>query len=145
MKKEKSNRRIFPNKLLYLPIPVHYAAKLWKEWYKLKLHKSSKEPEIYYYFNANEEKMWMFRHKYYNETGNRKEKKKRGFNTEKAALKSLLEVKTALLSGESKQVEYDQIAVGKWLDLWYETNKKNGNQLLAFKENLLLEFISSQH
>ncbi|WP_342577231.1 tyrosine-type recombinase/integrase [Psychrobacillus sp. FSL K6-2843] len=89
----------------------------------MKLHKSSKEPEIYYYYNVNKEKMWMYRHKYYDNTGKRKEKKKSGFTSEKAALKSLLEVKTATLRGESKQIEHDQITVGEWLDIWYETNK----------------------
>ncbi|ALC85737.1 recombinase XerC [Bacillus sp. FJAT-22090] len=92
------------------------------EWYKLKLHKSSKEPEIYYYFNVNEEKIWMYRHKYYDKLGKRKEKKKSGFKTEKEALKSLFEVKAATLRGDSKQVEHDQITVAEWLDIWYETH-----------------------
>lgn len=79
----------------------------------MKLHKSSKEPEIYYYFNTNNEKLWMFRHKYYDKTGKRREKKKSSFKTEKAALKELLEVKAVTLRGESKQVEHDQMTVGE--------------------------------
>lgn len=67
--------------------------------------------------------MWMYRHKYYDNMGKRKEKKKSGFTSEKAALRSLLEVKTATLRGETKQVEHDQLTVGQWLDIWYETNK----------------------
>lgn len=89
----------------------------------MKLYKSKKESEIYYYFNAKEDKMWMFRHKYYDTFGKRKEKKKSGFKTEKAALKALIEVKATLLRGESKQVEHDQLTVAQWLDLWYEANK----------------------
>ncbi|MEK3995943.1 tyrosine-type recombinase/integrase [Psychrobacillus sp. FSL K6-2365] len=89
----------------------------------MKLHKSSKEPEIYYYFNVNEEKVWMYRHKYYDNTGKRKEKKKSGFKTEREALKSLMEVKAATLRGEIRQVEHDQLTVGEWLDIWYEMNK----------------------
>lgn len=42
----------------------------------MKLFKSTKEPEIYYYFNAKGEKLWMYRHKFYDATGKRKEKKK---------------------------------------------------------------------
>ena len=80
----------------------------------------------------------MFRHKYYDDNRNRKEKKKRGFNTEKAALKSLLEVKTALMSGESKQVEYDQITVGQWLDIWYETNKKRWKPTTCVQRELTI-------
>lgn len=85
----------------------------------MKLHKTT-EPEVYYYFNSNGEKLWMYRHKYYDDTGRRKEKKKSGFNTEKQAVKALLEVKVAIMRGETKQVEYDQLTVGAWLDMWYE-------------------------
>lgn len=69
--------------------------------------------------------MWMYRHKYYDKAGKRKEKKKSGFKTEKAALKSLLEVKAATIRGDSKQVEHDQLTIGDWLDIWYETNKNS--------------------
>ena len=91
----------------------------------MKLHKSNKDPELYHYFNAKKEKLWMFRHKYYDWTGKRKEKKKSGFKTEKDALKALLEVKAATLRGESKQVEHDQLTIGQWLDIWYETHKND--------------------
>ncbi|WP_217587023.1 site-specific integrase [Lentibacillus saliphilus] len=85
------------------------------------LYKSKKDPEVYYYFNKNNEKLWMFRHKYHDSLGKRKEKKKSGFKTEKAALRALLEVKTATLNGQSKQMENDQLTVAKWLDIWFET------------------------
>lgn len=91
---------------------------------KVKLYKSTKEPEIYHYFNANKEKLWMYRHKYYDAAGKRKEKKKSGFKTEKAALKALLEVKAATLRGETKYIENDNLTVGQWLDIWYESNQK---------------------
>ncbi|MFJ7839882.1 tyrosine-type recombinase/integrase [Lysinibacillus sphaericus] len=91
---------------------------------KVKLYKSAKEPEIYHYFNSNKEKLWMYRHKYYDAAGKRREKKKSGFKTEKAALKALLEVKAATLRGETKHIENDNLTVGQWLDMWYETNQK---------------------
>ncbi len=91
---------------------------------KVKLYKSTKEPEIYHYFNANKEKLWMYRHKYYDAANKRREKKKSGFKTEKAALKALLEVKAATLRGETKHIENDNLTVGQWLDIWYETNHK---------------------
>ena len=107
-----------------LTLSVHYAAKRWKERFGMKLHKSGKDPELYYYFNAKGEKLWMYRHKYNDDTGKRREKKKSGFTSEKTALQALLEVKAATLRGETKQVEYDQITVGEWLDIWYDMNKK---------------------
>jgi len=74
---------------------------------------------------VKEEKMWMYRHKYYDKSGQRKEKKKSGFKTVKAALKGLLEVKAATLSGDVKRVEHDQMTVGQWLDIWYETHQND--------------------
>lgn len=87
----------------------------------MKLHKSKKDPELYYYYNSKKEKMWMYRHKYYDSLGKRKEKKKSGFKTEKDAIKVLLEVKAAVLNGEVKKVENSNLTVSKWLDIWYET------------------------
>lgn len=89
----------------------------------MKLYKSTKEKEVFYYFNAKEEKLWLFRHKYYDGvTGKRKEKKKSGFKTEKAAIQALLEVKAQTLRGETKSIENDNLSVGEWLDIWYEMN-----------------------
>lgn len=85
------------------------------------LHKSKKDNEVYYYYLKNGEKRWMYRHKYYDAFGNRKEKKKSGFKSEKEALKALLEVKSSLLNGQIKKVENNQLTVSQWLDIWYET------------------------
>lgn len=89
----------------------------------MKLYKHPKEQEIYHYFNAKGEKLWMFRDKFYDSTGKRKEKKKSGFTTEKAALKALLEVKAATLRGDTKHIENDNMTVSQWLDIWFEANK----------------------
>ena len=59
---------------------MHTPAKTMKGMVMVKLHKSAKEPEIYYYFNAKNEKLWMYRHKYYDNIGKRKEKKKVDLN-----------------------------------------------------------------
>ncbi len=90
---------------------------------KVKLYKSAKEPEIYYYFNAKGEKLWLYRHKFYDAAGVRREKKKSSFKTEKAALKALLEVKAATLRGETKHIEHDNLTIAQWLDTWLEINK----------------------
>lgn len=88
----------------------------------MKLYKSTKEKEVFYYFNAKEEKLWLFRHKYYDASGKRKEKKKSGFKTEKAAIKALLEVKAQTLRGETKRIDNDNMTISQWLDMWYEMN-----------------------
>lgn len=81
------------------------------------------DDEIYYYFLKNGDKRFMYRHKYYDVLGKRKEKKKSGFRTEKEALRSLLQVKADLLDGQVKKVESGQMTVAQWMDIWYETYK----------------------
>src|SRR5699024_10113431 len=88
----------------------------------MKLHKA-KENEIYYYYLKNGDKRYMYRHKYVDVLGKRKEKKKSGFKTEKSAIRSLLEVRASLINGEVVQVENDSITVSQWLDIWYDMNK----------------------
>lgn len=114
----------------------------------MKLHNTKIDDEIYYYFLKNGEKRWLYRHKYYDSLGKRREKKKSGFKTEKAALRSLLEVKTTLLNGEIKLVENDQITVSQWLDIWYNmsasawkiTTKRNRKSVI---KNLIKPLIGS--
>lgn len=96
-----------------------------KRGLKMKLYKSKKDKEVYYYFLKNGKKRWLYRHKYYDSLGKRREKKKSGFTTEKEALRSLLEVKTSTLSGQTKHIEHSQITVEEWLDIWYETKHRS--------------------
>ncbi|WP_375199502.1 tyrosine-type recombinase/integrase [Lysinibacillus sp. RS11] len=91
---------------------------------KVEYFKSSKEKEIFYYYNAKKEQLWMYRHTYYDSLGKRREKKKSSFKTEKAALRSLLEVKAATVDGATKRIENDNLTVGEWLDMWFEMNQK---------------------
>lgn len=86
----------------------------------MKLHNTN-EKELYYYFLKSGEKRFMYRHKYQDSLGRRKEKKKSGFKTEKTALRSLLEIKAAILNGQDSHIENNQITVSQWLDIWYET------------------------
>lgn len=91
----------------------------------MKLYKSKKEPEVYHYLNKKNDKLWLYRHKYYDVLGKRKEKKRSGFTTEKEAIKALLEIKAQLLNGNHIQVEHSSLTIGQWLDTWYEMNEKN--------------------
>ncbi|GGN59545.1 site-specific integrase [Oceanobacillus indicireducens] len=91
----------------------------------MKLYKTDIDDEVYYYFLKNGEKRWMYRHKYKDTSGKRREKKKSSFETEKAAYRALLKVKADLLDGHHTKVESDQITVSQWLDIWYETYKGN--------------------
>ncbi|MCO4849672.1 tyrosine-type recombinase/integrase [Bacillus vallismortis] len=89
----------------------------------MKLYKSKKDKELYYYFNSKKEKRWCYRHRFYDELGNRKEKSKQGFKTESEAYRALLEIKSGVLNGEIKRVDNNNLTVGEWLDIWFETHK----------------------
>lgn len=88
---------------------------------KLKLYKTKKDPELYYYFNSNKEEMFMYRHRYYDALGNRWEKSKQGFKSENGAYRKLLEIRLAISNGDTKRIEREDITVSEWLDIWYET------------------------
>ncbi|MEC1155504.1 tyrosine-type recombinase/integrase [Cytobacillus horneckiae] len=91
----------------------------------MKLNKSKKDKDLYYYFNVKNEKLWCYRYRYYDALGKRKEKSKQGFKTENEAYRALLEVKTDILNGEVKRVENSNLTVSEWLDIWYETHKND--------------------
>lgn len=98
-----------------------------------KLNKSKKDKDLYWYTTKKGEKLWMYRHKYEDTLGNRREKKKSSFKSEDAALKALLKIKADLLDGKHKQVEKDRMTVAQWVDIWYETyhvNWKEPTQIL---------------
>lgn len=88
---------------------------------KPEMFKTKKDPELFYYFNAKKEKMFMYRHRYYDVLGKRREKTKQGFKSENEAYRKLLEVKSSILNGDVKEVEDSNITVSEWLDIWYET------------------------
>lgn len=90
----------------------------------MKLYKTKIDDEIYYYYLKNGEKRFMYRHKFVDSLGKRREKKKSSFKTEKEALRSLLEVKASILSGQTRHIEHSQMTVSNWLDIWYETKKR---------------------
>lgn len=91
----------------------------------MEMHKSKKDNDLYYYFNSKGEKMWCYRHRYYDALGKRREKSKQGFKTEKEAYRALLEVKANVINGEVKQVENANLTISEWLDIWFETHKND--------------------
>lgn len=80
------------------------------------------EPEVFWYLNAKGEKLWGYRHRYYDELSNRREKSAQGLKSENIAIRGLLEVKSDLMDGV-KEDEYADITVAEWLDIWYEANE----------------------
>lgn len=91
----------------------------------MKLYKTKKEKDLFYYFNSNGDKRWCYRYRYYDALRKRKEKSEQGFKTEKEAYRALLEVKANIINGEVKHVEYSNLTVSGWLDIWYETHQND--------------------
>ncbi|MFC5587598.1 tyrosine-type recombinase/integrase [Sporosarcina soli] len=89
-----------------------------KEW-------SKKEPEVFRYFNAKGEKLWGYRHRYYDTLGKRTEKSEQGLASENIAIRKLLEVKSALINGNAKQVDNSNLTVSEWMDIWFETHQND--------------------
>lgn len=89
------------------------------------MHRLKKDPELYYYLNVKGEKLYAYRHRYYDALGKRKEKQKQAFTSENEAYRSLLEVRTKLLNGNVKHVENSNLTVSEWLDIWYETHRND--------------------
>lgn len=87
------------------------------------MQKLKKDPELFYYFNAKKEKLYAYRHRYYDALGKRREKPKQGFKTEKEAYRALLEVRTQIVNGDIKQVSKASMTVSEWIDIWLDTNK----------------------
>lgn len=85
--------------------------------------KSKIDPDVYSYLNSKKEKRYAYRHRYYDALGKRREKSKQGFLSEKEAYRSLLEVKTQLINGQTRQVEKSNITVSEWLDIWFDMYK----------------------
>jgi integrase len=91
----------------------------------MKLYKTKKEKDLYYYLNAKGDKRWCYRYRYYDALGKRKEKSEQGFKSENEAYRALLEVKASILNGEIKQVENSNLTISEWLDIWFDTHKND--------------------
>lgn len=87
----------------------------------MKLYNTNLDKELYYYFNAKNEKRWIFRHRYYDTLGKRRERSRQGFTSENKAYRELLRVRAETLSGNSSMIENENLTVSQWLDIWYET------------------------
>lgn len=81
----------------------------------------SKKHEYVYSYDTKSGKKWTYRYRYYNSLGERKEASKRGFSSEKAAYKELLQVQVKSADGRTKELDNSNIKVKNWLEIWYET------------------------
>lgn len=90
--------------------------------FKPKMNKCTRDKELFWYKDQQDEKCWAYRHRYYDVLSKRKEKTAQGFKSEAAAYRALCEVRAKLVTGHSIEVEYENMKVSQWLDIWYESN-----------------------
>lgn len=92
--------------------------------FKPKFNKCVKDKELFWYLDQEGKKMFAYRHRYYDVLGKRKEKAKQGIKTEAQAYRELCEVRAKLVTGNSIEVEHENMKVSQWLDIWFESNEK---------------------
>ncbi|GEM01939.1 AP2-like DNA-binding integrase domain-containing protein [Halolactibacillus halophilus] len=104
----------------------------------MKLHKTRKDSELYYYYTKSNEKRWLYRHNYKDTNGKWKEKKKQGFKSEKEAYRSLLEIKAKTVNGQSREVKNSNLTVSQWFDMWYESHKSDWKVTSANQREMVI-------
>lgn len=77
-----------------------------------------------YWYKVGKIKKFAYRYKYYDNLGKRREKAKQGFDTIEQAERALIDVKAAILDGNSEAVSNENLKLAQWLDKWYELKKR---------------------
>lgn len=86
---------------------------------------SSKYSYIHSYENSKGETKWLIRWTYYNVLGERKEFFKQNLVDEKTAYRVLLETQVNIVQGNSNAVDYKNMKIIEWMNIWYETNENS--------------------
>lgn len=89
-----------------------------------KLIASKKYKYIYTYRNTKNEEKWKIRWTYYDIYGKRKELSREGLSSENEAYKLLLEAQSMVQQGQSKMIDYDNMKVSTWMQLWYDSHSE---------------------
>ncbi|MBC9873657.1 tyrosine-type recombinase/integrase [Macrococcoides bohemicum] len=87
-------------------------------------YKKSKRYENVYSYNTQKGLMYMYKLRYYDEFGKRKEKSESGFADEKTAYRKSLEMLINIDDNEIAKVNPTSLTVGQWYDKWIEINSQ---------------------
>lgn len=82
----------------------------------------SKRYENVYAYKTSKGIKYMFKIRYYDMSGKRKEKSQSGFDNEKLAYRKSLEMKIHIENGDYAKLDPTSITVGHWYDKWIEIN-----------------------
>lgn len=82
---------------------------------------NSKKYQFVFSYETKKGKKWGYRYKYYDFLNERKESSQRGFDSEKLAYKSLIEIQSKIENGSFNEVANNKTKVKDWVIIWYET------------------------
>lgn len=80
-------------------------------------------PYIFEYVDNKDQKRYLIRWTYYNFLGQRKEFFRQNILTKKEASILLIQAQSEVIQGNSKVVDYKNIKVIDWFNLWYEAHE----------------------
>ena len=87
------------------------------------MNKCNKDRELFWYLDSKNNKLYAYRHRYYDSFGRRKEKSSRGFTSENAAYRELLRVKSEVAAGNLVKIENEKLTIQQWAEKWLEANE----------------------
>lgn len=104
-----------------------------------KMNKCTKDRELYWYEDSRGNKLFSYRHRYYDSFGRRKEKAARGFKSENAAYRELLRVKTEVAAGNFELLNNENLTVEQWAKKWLEANNDSWKVTTANQRQKVVE------
>ncbi|MGK0575558.1 tyrosine-type recombinase/integrase [Macrococcus capreoli] len=84
----------------------------------------SKRYENVYSYKTKKGLMYMYKVRYYDELGRRKEKSESGFSDEKTAYRKSLEMLINIDGKEISKINPTKLTVGQWYDQWIDINSQ---------------------
>lgn len=104
-----------------------------------KMNRCTKDRELYWYEDSKGNKLFSYRHRYYDSFGRRKEKAARGFKNENQAYRELLRVKTEVAAGNFELLNNEGLTVEQWAKKWLEANVDSWKVTTATQREKIVE------
>ncbi|WP_421000538.1 tyrosine-type recombinase/integrase [Carnobacterium maltaromaticum] len=96
-------------------------------------------PYIFEYKDNENEKRYLIRWTYYNFLGQRKEFFKQNIESKTDARMILIQAQSEVTQGNSKVVDYKNIKVIDWFNLWYEAHKNEWKETTRIQRKSAIE------
>ncbi|WP_414055237.1 tyrosine-type recombinase/integrase [Macrococcus equi] len=104
-------------------------------------YKKSKRYENVYSYKTKKGLMYMYKLRYYDDAGKRKEKSESGFSDEKTAYRKSLEMLINIDDKEISKINPTNLTVGQWYDKWIEINSQWSNNTKSSRFSVGRDYI----